>query len=229
MLTEVAEKRFQAIKEFTELGSGFKIAMRDLSIRGAGNLLGAQQHGFIDSVGFDLYSQMLKEAIEERKGGNLEKAIPTFEVELELDAYIPDAYISDGHQKIEMYKRFRNVESLDELEELREEMIDRFGDYPVQVGYLFIVAEMKVYARKVKLESIKQSKSVITIFMSKEGTAEINGKKVFDVCSRHGRNVGLGMDGDKLKITIQTNHLKTDEWLTIALEMIKELQNAKKS
>ncbi|MBS4201488.1 transcription-repair coupling factor [Bacillus sp. FJAT-49732] len=228
VLTEVAEKRLQAIKEFTELGSGFKIAMRDLSIRGAGNLLGAQQHGFIDSVGFDLYSQMLKDAIDERKGTLHEQKVPTFEVELELDAYIPDSYIRDGHQKIEMYKRFRNIDSLDELEELQEEMIDRFGDYPKQVGYLFTVAEMKVYARQSKLELIKQSKSEISIYMSEEGTKEIDGTKVFAICNRHGRIVGLGMDGSRLKITIQINRLQTEEWLTISTEIMKELQNAKK-
>lgn len=228
VLTEVAEKRLQAIKEFTELGSGFKIAMRDLSIRGAGNLLGAQQHGFIESVGFDLYSQMLKEAIDARKEGGQVKSIPAFEVELELDAYIPDTYISDGQQKIEMYKRFRNIESLDELEELREEMVDRFGDYPKQVEYLLTVAEMKVYARRVKLESIKQTKSDIILHMSPEGTAEIDGKKVFDICSRYGRNVGLGMDGDRLKISIKINRMKTDEWLEVSKELIKGLEEAKK-
>ncbi|MBS4225043.1 transcription-repair coupling factor [Lederbergia citrea] len=228
VLTEIAEKRLQAIKEFTELGSGFKIAMRDLSIRGAGNLLGAQQHGFIDSVGFDLYSQMLKEAIDERKGEIHQKRTPSFEVELELDAYIPDAYISDGHQKIEMYKRFRNIDSLDELEELREEMIDRFGDYPYQVGYLFTVAEIKVFARAASLESIKQSKSEIAIYMSEEGTQEMDGSKVFSICSRHGRMVGLGMDGSKLKITIQISRMNTDEWLEIAQAIMKDLGNAKK-
>ncbi|MEK3888943.1 transcription-repair coupling factor [Bacillus sp. FSL K6-3431] len=228
VLTEVAEKRLQAIKEFTELGSGFKIAMRDLSIRGAGNLLGSQQHGFIESVGFDLYSQMLKEAIDERKDGGHVKAIPTFEVELELDAYIPESYIGDGNQKIEMYKRFRTVESLDELEELRDEMVDRFGDYPQQVDYLLTVAEMKVYARKVKLESIKQSKSDIAIFMSPEGTAEIDGKKVFDICSKHGRNVGLGMDGDRLKISLKINRMHTDEWLAVSKEIMQGLEEAKK-
>ena len=133
VLTEVAERRLQAMKEFTELGSGFKIAMRDLSIRGAGNLLGAQQHGFIDSVGFDLYSQMLKEAIEERRGTIEEVKRKTVEIDLEIDAYIPDSYISDGQQKIEMYKRFRGITDHEEIEELQEEMIDRFGEYPEEV------------------------------------------------------------------------------------------------
>lgn len=100
VLSEVAEKRLQAIKEFTELGSGFKIAMRDLSIRGAGNLLGAEQHGFIDSVGFDLYSQMLKDAIEQRRGTDGAENTVNVEIDLEVDAYLPDAYISDSKQKI---------------------------------------------------------------------------------------------------------------------------------
>src|SRR5699024_3822524 len=105
ILTEVAEKRLNAIKEFTELGSGFKIAMRDLSIRGAGNLLGAQQHGFIDSVGFDMYSQMLKEAIEVRKTGKEREEIIPFdpEISVSVDAYLPSSYIEDEIQKIEMY------------------------------------------------------------------------------------------------------------------------------
>ena len=113
VLNETAEKRLQAIKEFTELGSGFKIAMRDLSIRGAGNILGAEQHGFIDSVGFDLYSQMLKEAIEKRRGLKQEEERPDVVIDVEVDAYIPDTYISDGLQKIEMYKRFKAVETLE--------------------------------------------------------------------------------------------------------------------
>ncbi|MDA6161893.1 hypothetical protein OSK10_26870, partial [Escherichia coli] len=103
--------------------SGFKIAMRDLSIRGAGNLLGAEQHGFIDSVGFDLYSQMLKEAIEERKDklDGVEAKPAKIEIDLDVDAYIPDYYLSDGHQKIEMYKRFRGISSLEDVEELQYE------------------------------------------------------------------------------------------------------------
>lgn len=228
ILTEVAEKRLQAIKEFTELGSGFKIAMRDLSIRGAGNLLGAQQHGFIDSVGFDLYSQMLKEAIDERMGTTEKEAVPSIDIELDIDAYIPDRYIKDGHQKIEMYKRFRTIDTYEELEELREEMVDRFGDYPQEVDYLFTIAEMKIDARKVKLQTIKQTKTHIELYISETGTAEIDGQKVFAVCSKHGRGIGLGMSGNQLKITVQTNRLKTDEWLNIIKEMIKALETAKK-
>lgn len=129
VLSEVAEKRLETIKEFTELGSGFKIAMRDLSIRGAGNLLGTEQHGFIDSVGFDLYSQMLNEAIQARKDGKTVEAAKPFEVEMTLsvDAYIPESYIKDEGQKIQMYKRIQALESIREVYDLKEELLDRFG------------------------------------------------------------------------------------------------------
>ncbi|WP_064090893.1 transcription-repair coupling factor [Rossellomorea aquimaris] len=229
VLSEVAEKRLQAIKEFTELGSGFKIAMRDLTIRGAGNLLGAQQHGFIDSVGFDLYSQMLKEAIEERKGDQPKEETSAFEVDVEVDAYIPDDYIKDGHQKIEMYKRFRSLTSLPEIEELEEEMLDRFGEYPEEVGFLFLISEMKIYAKNTNLESIKQDKKMVNIFMSPESTGKIDGSKVFDLCNKHGRAVGLGMEGSKLKISINTARLETSKWFHMAYDIIKNLDQALKT
>lgn len=227
VLAEASEKRLQAIKEFTELGSGFKIAMRDLSIRGAGNLLGAQQHGFIDSVGFDLYSQMLKEAIEARKGADgEEEKLPPFEVELEIDAYIPDAYIKDGYQKIEMYKRFRGIETLEDIEELKVEMIDRFGDYPQQVSDLFTIAEMKVYAKEAMLSSIKQNKQLITILMSEKGSKQVNGPKVVDIVRQYGRSAGFGMEGNQLKITLDIKKSKGHEWLYTCTEMIRELRGA---
>jgi transcription-repair coupling factor (superfamily II helicase) len=228
VLTEVAEKRLQAIKEFTELGSGFKIAMRDLSIRGAGNLLGAQQHGFIDSVGFDLYSQMLKEAIEERRGDLKAEQKSTVEIDLEVDAYIPDTYIKDGHQKIEMYKRFRGLQTLEDIEELQAEMIDRFGEYPEEVDYLFQVAEMKVYALLAGVESIKQAKQEVTILVNERASSTIDGQKVFAISSKYPRMIGLGMEGQKLKMTLQVKGTDTAHWLNIAFEMIKGLQAAKK-
>ncbi|MEJ9212261.1 transcription-repair coupling factor [Bacillus smithii] len=228
VLSETAEKRLQSIKEFTELGSGFKIAMRDLSIRGAGNLLGPQQHGFIDSVGFDLYSQMLKEAIEERKGITVEEKPPVFEVELDIDAYIPDAYIPDGQQKIEMYKRFRALETLEEVAELQEEMVDRFGEYPKEVEYLFRVAEMKIFAKDVHLESIKQTKNEVTILVSEKGTPLLDGSKVVELCQTYGRMMGYGMDGYKLKITMNIKNVPVEKWFSIAYNIIQNLKEAKK-
>ncbi|RSD24497.1 transcription-repair coupling factor [Mesobacillus subterraneus] len=228
VLTEVAEKRLQAIKEFTELGSGFKIAMRDLSIRGAGNLLGAEQHGFIDSVGFDLYSQMLKEAIEERKPEKDQVRKPTIEIDLELDAYIPDSYISDGHQKIEMYKRFRGIDTLKDIEELQEEITDRFGDYPAEVETLFKVAELKVYAISAGVETIKQVKQDITVLLSEDGSGRIDGQKIFKISSQYRNVVGLGMEGKKLKMVIHTRGMKNDRWFEITFEMVKGLHDAQK-
>src|SRR5690625_4987936 len=145
VLTEVAEKRMNAIKEFTELGSGFKIAMRDLSIRGAGNLLGSQQHGFIDSVGFDMYSQMLKDAIDARKAGMDLEDIQPFEpkLALDIDAYIPDDYILDEKQKIDMYKQFQIIRTNEELDDLKDELMDRFGNFPDEVDHLLTVT-MKI-------------------------------------------------------------------------------------
>ncbi|WP_163102906.1 transcription-repair coupling factor [Peribacillus alkalitolerans] len=228
VLTEVAEKRLQAIKEFTELGSGFKIAMRDLSIRGAGNLLGAEQHGFIDSVGFDLYSQMLKDAIEEKMGDKPVESKPKLEIDLEVDAYIPDLYISDGHQKIEMYKRFRGITSIEELEELQEELVDRFGEYPEEVSLLFQIAQIKVFALESGIEIIKQSKQDITILTTEKTTSEIDGQKIFQVSNKFGRKVGLGMDGSKLKMVLTTKGMKAQEWLAILEGLIRGVQDAKK-
>jgi transcription-repair coupling factor (superfamily II helicase) len=205
--------------------------MRDLSIRGAGNLLGAQQHGFIDSVGFDLYSQMLKEAIEERKVNMGVTEVPeknSVEIDLEIDAYIPDTYIKDGHQKIEMYKRFRGAETLADIKELEEEMKDRFGEYPEEVSCLFQIAEMKVYALLNGVEQIKQAKQEVTILLNEQVTNTIDGSKIFHIGSKFGRNVSPGMEGPRLKIVIKVKEYKTSEWLNVAFEMVKGLSQAKK-
>ncbi|CAM3098743.1 transcription-repair coupling factor [Paenibacillus sediminis] len=161
VLTEVAEKRLQSIKEFTELGSGFKIAMRDLSIRGAGNLLGAEQHGFIASVGFDLYSQMLAEEIQKRKVAMLGEAVPETKdwntlIDFGIDAYLPSDYIYDSVQKIEIYKKVAAATSFDDVAELEDELIDRYGDLPQAVVNLLGVARLKIYGRMYGIESITQ-------------------------------------------------------------------------
>jgi len=159
VLTEVAEKRLQSIKEFTELGSGFKIAMRDLSIRGAGNLLGAEQHGFIASVGFEMFSQMLAEEIKLRKlqmGGEEveEQKTITTSIDLSVDAYLPNEYIYDSIQKIEIYKKTASITSIAESDELIGELIDRFGDLPQPVLNLMTVARLKVLGSSLGILSI---------------------------------------------------------------------------
>ncbi|MBB6284458.1 transcription-repair coupling factor [Geobacillus subterraneus] len=227
VLNETAEKRLQAIKEFTELGSGFKIAMRDLSIRGAGNILGAEQHGFIDSVGFDLYSQMLKEAIEKRRGLKREDERPDVVIDVEVDAYIPDVYISDGLQKIEMYKRFKAVETPDDVEALREEMADRFGDYPDEVAYLFQIAEIKALAKQLGVESIKQHKHQIDLLFTEQASKTVEIQRLSGIGRQHGRLFGFGMDGAKLKIVLYIKQMKPHEWLMILYETLKQLSGVK--
>lgn len=168
-ISEVSEKRLEAIKGFTELGSGFNIAMRDLSIRGAGNLLGKSQSGFIDSVGFELYSQLLEEAIAKRNG-NANANTRTkgnAELILQIDAYLPDTYISDQRHKIEIYKKIRQIDNRVNYEELQEELIDRFGEYPDVVAYLLEIGLVKSYLDKVFVQRVERKDNKITIQFEK--------------------------------------------------------------
>ncbi|CTK07501.1 transcription-repair coupling factor [Streptococcus pneumoniae] len=168
-ISEVSEKRLEAIKGFTELGFGFKIAMRDLSIRGAGNLLGKSQSGFIDSVGFELYSQLLEEAIAKRNG-NANANTRTkgnAELILQIDAYLPDTYISDQRHKIEIYKKIRQIDNRVNYEELQEELIDRFGEYPDVVAYLLEIGLVKSYLDKVFVQRVERKDNKITIQFEK--------------------------------------------------------------
>lgn len=202
VLSEVAEKRLQAIKEFTELGSGFKIAMRDLSIRGAGNLLGAEQHGFIDSVGFDLYSEMLTESIERRKLNINQVEMPIEpELNLAIEAYIPDDYIPDSKQKIMMYKKFQAVNDHESIEDLIDELVDRFGDYPKEVDHLLTVCQIRVDAKRHRVETIREVKNKLTIIFEEKMSQEIDGEKLFSYAVDFGRMILLGTEQNKLKIT----------------------------
>ncbi|GGD99532.1 transcription-repair coupling factor [Paenibacillus nasutitermitis] len=187
VLTEVAEKRLQSIKEFTELGSGFKIAMRDLSIRGAGNLLGAEQHGFIASVGFDLYSQMLADEIAQRKldmGGEAVEPVKEVStvIDMSIDAYLPSAYIYDSIQKIEIYKKVAALRSLEEAEDLREELVDRFGDLPQSVDNLLSVARLKVLGAACGIEQISGKGDDISLRFAEAEKRRFDTKKVDRLC-----------------------------------------------
>ena len=154
MLKEVAEKRLSAIREFTDLGSGFKIAMRDLEIRGAGNLLGMRQHGHMEAVGYDLYCKMLNDAVARRKGVAGQLDFNTT-VDLDVDAYIPNEYIVNETQKLDIYKRIAGIENRKEMEDMRDELLDRFGSIPESVENLLRISLIRVSAHKVYLAEIK--------------------------------------------------------------------------
>lgn len=164
MLKEVAEKRLHAIREFTDLGSGFKIAMRDLEIRGAGNLLGAVQHGHMQAVGYDLYCKMLDEAVKEEKGIKQQEDFETT-IDLEVNAFIPPKFIPNEFQKLDVYKRIAAIESQEEYEDMMEELLDRFGDPPKAVQNLLMIANLKAMAHKAYIREIKQSGQSVKISM----------------------------------------------------------------
>lgn len=184
VLTEVAEKRLQAIKEFTELGSGFKIAMRDLTIRGAGNLLGAEQHGFMNSVGFDMYSEMLAQAVKDIRGDTLQEP-PEPTIELALEAYLPDSFIADTAQKIAMYKKFKFVRSLAAANDLEDELEDRYGDLPDPVRTLLDITRMKACAQKYGVESVTATGPDIVVAIRRDAQARIDHGKLFVVTKQH--------------------------------------------
>lgn len=228
VLTEVAEKRLQAIKEFTELGSGFKIAMRDLAIRGAGNLLGAEQHGFINTVGFDLYTQMLKEAIDELRGETKQEAVSPVEINIQLDAYIPSLYITDSRQKIEMYKKFVAASSLEEVDDLAEELIDRFGDIPKPVENLLMIARLRVYAIRHHIVEISQKDpDVIKIHLHPSQNTNIDGGALFTLTNKWDRRVGLS-GGQQIIITVKVKGLSAEDSVKMVEKLLSEFHQVRK-
>ncbi len=178
VLSEIAEKRLKAIKEFTEFGSGFKIAMRDLEIRGAGNILGSQQHGHMAVIGYDLYVKMLNEAIRKVKGETVIEEIDV-EIDLTVNAYIPDTYIQDELTKIEMYKKIASIENKEDMMEVEEELEDRFSDLPKSVQTLLKISYIKSLCKKMKIEKVRQVKDEIWLLpLTKYKTKEKIGYKI---------------------------------------------------
>jgi len=225
ILTEVSEKRLQAIKDFTELGSGFKIAMRDLSIRGAGNLLGAQQHGFIDSVGFDMYAQMLQEAVDRKQGKNTQLQKTNAEIDLGIDAYLPASYIEDERQKIEIYKRIRELESMDALDELQDDLLDRFGDFPDEVSHLLVIGEVKMNADRALVEVIRKQQQTITVLLSKVGTKNYTVEQLFEGLAATKLKATMGMKKEKMAIRLQVpKDMKAMVWLQEVASFMRALR-----
>lgn len=220
-LNEISEKRLQSIKEFTELGAGFKIAMRDLSIRGAGNLLGAQQHGFIDSVGFDLYSEMLNEAVSAKRGIAVKAKRSAVEIDLGIDAYLPVAYIEDEKQKIDIYKRIQNIDGAEDYVEIQDDLIDRFGEYPDEVADLLEIGLIKNYAEKSQIETIKRQDDTVVVTFSKTGTLRIQGPAVFEALSKMPLKAQVNLKNDKLMVTLRLEKHATFKWLGFIKAFVK--------
>ena len=192
VLKEVAEKRLQAIKEFTELGSGFKIAMKDLEIRGAGNLLGRVQHGHMEAVGYDLYCKMLNEAVKSMKG---QKQVIDFvtTIDLDVDAFIPESYIVNEYQKLDIYKRIAAIESRDEAEDMRGELMDRFGQIPKSVENLLRVSLIRMYAHDLYITEIRGKKEGITFLM--DPGAKIRVENIEVVLANYGGKLTFAVKG----------------------------------
>ncbi len=173
MLREEAEKRLSAIREYTDLGSGFKIAMRDLEIRGAGDLLGAQQHGFINAVGYDLYCKMLSEAVREAKGVVTMEDFDTT-IDISIDAYLPDAYIPNESQKFDIYRRIAAIQGEEDYDAMLEELIDRFGNPPKMVLNLLAVALVKANAHRAYISEIKQKPEEMRLVLFERARLDVS-------------------------------------------------------
>ncbi|CMW28362.1 transcription-repair coupling factor [Streptococcus pneumoniae] len=230
-ISEVSEKRLEAIKGFTELGSGFKIAMRDLSIRGAGNLLGKSQSGFIDSVGFELYSQLLEEAIAKRNG-NANANTRTkgnAELILQIDAYLPDTYISDQRHKIEIYKKIRQIDNRVNYEELQEELIDRFGEYPDVVAYLLEIGLVKSYLDKVFVQRVERKDNKITIQIEKVTQRLFLAQDYFKALSVTNLKAGIAENKGLMELVFDVQNKKDYEILEGLLIFGESLLEIKES
>ncbi|MBF1057137.1 MAG: transcription-repair coupling factor [Peptostreptococcus sp.] len=180
VLSEVAEKRLKAIKEFTEFGSGFKVAMRDLEIRGAGDVLGAQQHGHMAVIGYELYVKMLNQAIAKVKGQKIEENVDV-EIDLTVNAFIPSTYIEDEMIKLEMYKKIAAIDSMEDMYEVEEELEDRFSDIPKETQTLLKIAYAKSLCRKLKIEKVKQTGNTLDLVpLTKYETNEVDGLEVVE-------------------------------------------------
>ena len=231
MLTEVAEKRLSAIREFSDFGSGFKIAMKDLEIRGAGNVLGKSQHGHMAAVGYDLYCKMLNEAVNDLKGIKNEYSFET-NVDLSVDAYIPSTYIKSEYQKLDIYKRIAAIESEEELSDMKDELVDRYGSLGTPAVNLLNIALIKSMAHKIGIMEMKGTiedgpsgcyKTVMKVYPK----AEINTEAIPDFIDSFGGAMKLvsGSQPQFIWRVTKKKYNNAGEYLTGIKEMLKLMQN----
>ncbi len=218
VLTEVAEKRLQTIRDFTEFGSGFKVSMRDLEIRGAGTLLGEEQHGYLDNVGYEMYCKLLDEAIREMKG---EIVKPKFEtsIDINITAHIPKSYIKNEMQKMEIYKKIANIINQETYNDVQEEVEDRFGEIPKEVNNLMDIALFKAFASEMGIVSVVQNGKSIKFTVSQD--AKIDVDKIIELSKKASSTIKLTMANEPIiTVGFKKNKISVAE-LTQVLEDIK--------
>ncbi len=219
VLTEVAEKRLKALKDFTELGSGFKIAMRDLEIRGAGNMMGSAQHGHMAAIGYDLYCRMLEDTIKIIKG-EIEKEPIETTVDLKVDAYIPGTYIEDEIQKIEVYKKIAAIESIDDYMDIKAELEDRYSEIPDPVYNLMDIAYIKSRAKILSIEEIKETPKEIK-FIFADGNNNIN--NIYKYLLEYYKDKVFLMFGEKPYFGVRISEVKKEDILVLFKEILDNL------
>ena len=222
LLREEAEKRLQAIREFTELGSGIKIAMRDLEIRGAGNVLGAEQHGHMEAVGYDLYCKLLNEAVQALKGQREETEEYETVVDCDMDAYIPSTYIKNEYQKLDIYKRISGIETEEEYMDMQDELIDRFGDMPRSVGNLLTVAAIKAMAHKVYVTEVYVNRNESRLTMYKN--AKIDTIKIPEFVKKYGGGLKFVLkDGPYFMYQTREKNMDCETMMERTQEILKDM------
>lgn len=226
MLKEVAEKRLSAIREFTDLGSGFKIAMRDLEIRGAGNILGAEQHGHMEAVGYDLYCKMLNEAVLVMKGEKEDTEDYETAIDVKADAFIPSSYIRNELQKLNMYKKISLIEDESEYEDMQDELLDRFGEMPKSVSNLLRIALIKAGAHKAQITEIKGDRQRLKISVYPKAKIDIN--KIPDMIKKYRNDMKFSGNGEPYFEYMPKVQLKnTDELFDRMSEIVNDIENLK--
>ncbi len=217
-MNEEATKRLTAIKEFTQLGSGYKIAMRDLSIRGAGDILGGQQAGFIDTVGFDMYMKILMESVDEKQGKKEKEEVPALNVN--VDGYIPNDYVNTDLEKLELYQRLDKVQNFTELQAIKEELNDLYGKLPKSVNTLVEKREFDLIMNENQFDKMKEEKNLVEVYLSREFSDKLDGEKLFMMLTPYRKKISITYTNKQIVIKF----LKDQEWLERAIKILKEVE-----
>ena len=222
-LSEIAQKRLQAIKEFTQLGSGYKIAMRDLTIRGAGDMLGEKQSGFINTVGMDMYIELLKEAIAVKQNKPIEKTEVESPLNIHVEAYIPKKFTDEDLSKINIYQQIQKIKSLSQLKNYNDEIVDNYGKLPASVEMLFEKKRLEILLKETRIEAFKERQNHVECTFTQSYSQTINGIAWFETVSEMSSHIQLKYNKNKISIHIK----KVDEWLLLLNRILEETKKEK--